>query len=118
VKLLLDEMLPTLIAEQLRDRGADVSAVQERVELRGLADPDLFVVAQREQRAIVTYNRDDFLALDRQYRAEGRGHHGVVILNPSRFPQGPATIGPLIAAIGELCNAPPQYPAFVHWLSS
>jgi hypothetical protein len=111
-------MLPAAIAEQLRDRGADVSAVQERIELRGLVDPELFAVAQREERAIVTYNRDDFLGLDRQYRADGHDHHGIVIVSPTRFPQGPRTIGPLIAAIDALRDAPPQYPAFVHWLSS
>jgi len=118
VKLLLDEMLPAVIAEQLRGRGADVSAVQERAELRGLADVELFALAQREERATVTYNRDDFLALDRQYRADGRDHHGIVIVSPTRFPQGAPTIGPLIAAIDTLRNAPPQYPAFIHWLGS
>jgi predicted nuclease of predicted toxin-antitoxin system len=116
VKLLLDEMLSAVIAERLRGRGHDVSAVQERSELRGLADPDLFEHAQHEQRAIVTYNRDDFLALAREYRAHGREHPGVIILNPRRFPQAAATTGPLITALGVLPNTGSPYPAFVHWL--
>jgi hypothetical protein len=39
-------MLPAVVAEQLRARGHDVSAV---VELRGLADNDLFEHVQAEQ---------------------------------------------------------------------
>ena len=116
MKLLLDEMLSAVIAERLRGRGYDVSAVQERSELRGLADPELFEHAQHEQRAIVTYNRDDFLALDREYRTHGRGHQGVIILNPRRFPQAAATTGPLVTALELLLSKRPPYPAFVHWL--
>jgi hypothetical protein len=109
-------MLSARIAERLRERRHDVSAAQERPVLRGLADPDVFEHAQREQRAIVTYNRDDFLALDRHYRTQGRAHHGVVILNPRRFPQAAATTGALITALELLLNAGPPYPTFVHWL--
>ncbi len=116
MKLLLDEMLSAVIAERLRGRGYDVSAVQDRSELRGLADPDLFEHAQHEQRAIVTYNRDDFLALDREYRARGRAHHGVIVLNPGRFPQSAATTGHLITALESLLGTGSPYPAFVHWL--
>jgi len=116
VKLLLDEMLPAVIAHQLRSRGHDVVAVAEHPELRGLADPDLFAHAQKQVRAIVTYNRDDFLALDRSCRAQGRAHHGIVILNPNRFPQGPPTTGPLIAALDALATTDPPYPSFIHWL--
>ena len=81
-------MLSAVIAEQLRSRSHDIVAVGERPELRGLPDPDLFEHAQQEQRAIVTYNREDFPALDRQCRSQGRSHHGIVILNPRPFPQG------------------------------
>ena len=42
MRLLLDEMLSARIAEQLRDRGHDVTAVDGSPHLRGLADPDLF----------------------------------------------------------------------------
>ncbi len=57
-------MLPAVIAQQLRNRGHDVVAVAELLELRGLPDDELFDHAQRDGRAIVTYNRDDFLTLD------------------------------------------------------
>jgi hypothetical protein len=116
VRLLLDEMLSAVIAEQLRGRDHDVVAVDERPELRGLSDPDLFEHAQRAQRAIVTYNREDFLALDRLYRAEGRDHHGVVILHPRRFPQTGRTVGGLIASLEAFLTAGAPYRGFVHWL--
>ncbi len=86
MKLLLDEMLPATIAEQLRRRGHDVVAVSERPELRGLPDPELFEHSALELRAIVTYSRDDYLELDRHYRAAERNHNGVIILNPRNFP--------------------------------
>jgi Domain of unknown function (DUF5615) len=116
VRLLLDEMLSARIAEQLRSRGNDASAVDELSDLRGLSDPDLFDHAQREGRAIVTYNREDFLALDREYRGRGRDHCGIVILHPRRFPQGAATIGLLVAALETFIAEGPPYPGFVHWL--
>ena len=116
MRLLLDEMLSARIAEQLCERGRDVTAVDGSPHLRGLADPDLFEHAQSEQRAIVTYNRDDFLALDREYRDRGREHYGIVILNPRRFPQSSATIGALVASLDAFIVAGPPYPSFVHWL--
>jgi hypothetical protein len=112
----LDEMLPAAVAEQLRARGHDVSAVVERRELRGLADDGLFEHAQAGQRAIVTYNRDDFLALDRQARAAGRDHAGVVILNPRRFHLAEGNLGALIGALDTLLATEAVYPSFVHWL--
>ena len=116
MKLLLDEMLSRRIAEQLRTRGHDVAAVDEDPGLRGLSDTDLFAHAQRDERAVVTYNRDDFLAMDREYRDRGREHRGIVILHPRRFPQGSATIAALIAALAAFAGAGAPYPSFVHWL--
>lgn len=118
MKLLIDEMLSASVAEQLRQRGRDVVAVDEQHELRGLSDAELFERAQDGGRVVVTYNRDDFLALDRQYRHQGRGHHGVVILNPRRFPQGKGTIGTLVASLEHFLDAGSPYPSFVHWLQA
>jgi len=109
-------MLAAAIAEQLRSHGHDIVAVDENHHLRGLADPDLFDYAQQDRRAVVTYNREDFLALDREYRASEREHHGIVILHPRRFPQGAATTGALIAALGAFDAAGAPYPSFIYWL--
>jgi predicted nuclease of predicted toxin-antitoxin system len=116
VKLLLDEMLSAVVAEQLRGRERDVEAVSERRELRGLTDRDLFEYAQGAERSLVTCNRDDFLELDRLYRGESRTHCGIVILNPRRFPQRPASIGPLVISLERLIAAGAPYESFIHWL--
>jgi hypothetical protein len=116
VKLLLDEMISAVVAEQLRARDFDVEAVSERRELRGLADDDLFEYSQVTQRALVTYNRDDFLELDRRFRGLDRRHNGIVILNPSRFPQGTVSIGPLVSSLDQLISAGAPYESFIHWL--
>lgn len=79
MKLLLDEMWPAVIAEQLRQRGYDVVAVVERKDLRTLSDAELFVVAQTEERAIVTENVPDFRAIASAEILAGRGHVGLVL---------------------------------------
>lgn len=109
-------MLPAEVAGQLRRRGHDVGAVVERGDLRGLSDLDLFERAQGEGRAVVTYNREDFLALDRQYRHEGNDHCGVVIVHPRRFPQREASVGALVRSIESLLTTVRPYQSFVHWL--
>ena len=116
VKFFLDEMLPPRVAVQLRRRGHDVASIAERPEWRGLGDPELFERAQSEGRAVVTSNRDDFLALDREYLSRRRGHHGIVILHPRRFPQGPAGEAPLIASLAAFLVIGPPHAGFVHWL--
>jgi hypothetical protein len=111
VKLLLDEHLPRAISEQLRNRSHDVVAVTERPELRGLSDPDLFERAQSEQRAIATYNTEDFLQLDREYRATERAHAGIVLVS---FPR--KSVGPLVTALTSFLKSGAPYASFVHWL--
>jgi hypothetical protein len=104
------------VAERLRVRERDVEAVSERRELRGLPDLEVFEYARSAERSVVTYNRDDFLELDRRFRSQGRNHSGIVILNPRRFPQGPGSIGPLVKSLDELIAVGPQYESFIHWL--
>jgi predicted nuclease of predicted toxin-antitoxin system len=116
VRLLLDEMISAVVAEQLRARGRHVEAVAERRELRGLTDYDLFEHVQTTQSSLVTYNRDDFLELDRRYRRENRRHFGIVVLNPRRFPQGSLSIGPLVTSLDRVMAAGPPYDSFIHWL--
>ncbi len=116
MKLLLDEMLPATITDALRQRGHDVVAIAEHPELRGLPDPELFEHCTVEVRAIVTYNRDDYLELDRQYRSQERDHNGVVILNPRRFPQGTGTIGALVSSLEAFLSRGSRYPSFIDWL--
>jgi predicted nuclease of predicted toxin-antitoxin system len=86
VKILLDEQISGKVATRLRDRGHDITAVTDDSSLRGLSDLDLFDLAQRQGRALVTYNRSDFEPIIREYAAMNRDHHGLVIVHPTRFP--------------------------------
>jgi predicted nuclease of predicted toxin-antitoxin system len=114
VRLLLDEHLPRVVAEQLRGRSYDVIAVTERSDLRGLPDPELFECAQGEERAMVTYNVDDFLDLDRAYQASERSHAGIVLLSSRRFPR--KSVGPLVNALERFLAGDAPYRSFIHWL--
>ncbi len=118
MRFLLDEMLSARIAERLRALDIDAEAIDRSPELRGLPDAEVFAYSQRERRVLVTYNREDFLALDREYRAQAREHAGIVILNPRRLPQGTASIGPLSAALAAFVETGAPYPSFIHWLSA
>lgn len=86
MKLLLDEQISGKVTDRLRKQGHDVVAATADPALRGLSDPDLFEVAQRQKRVVVSYNRADFEAIVRDYSAAGQEHHGLVIVHPGRFP--------------------------------
>lgn len=114
MKLLLDEQISGKVAERLRDRGHDVAAVTDDPALRGLNDPDLFEVAQRQSRALVTYNRVDFEPIVREYAEMNRGHHGLVIVHPTRFPSG--EFSRLVSAMDRLLKRPDPGRSFLLWL--
>jgi hypothetical protein len=114
VKLLLDEQISGKVAERLRDRGHGVDAVTDDPSLRGLSDPDLFEVAQRQGRALVTYNRVDFEPIVREYAEANREHHGLVIVHPTRFPSW--EFGRLVTAMEILLKGPSLGRSFLIWL--
>jgi Domain of unknown function (DUF5615) len=119
VRLLLDEMYTLVIAEQLRAGGHDVVAVVERTELRGLADTDIFALAQAEQRTVLTENVADFSVIAGDYDQRGQAHYGLVLADSSRYPRGsPATIGRMVTALNVLLNGSPnELPISTrHWL--
>jgi predicted nuclease of predicted toxin-antitoxin system len=114
VKLLLDEHISGKVAERLRGLDLDVAAVTDDPDSRSIADIDVFELAQRERRAVVTYDRGDFEGLIREYAAAGRLHHGLVIVPSSVIPNG--EISRLAAALGALLEGPDLGPSFVIWL--
>jgi Domain of unknown function (DUF5615) len=112
-------MYPQSIAEQLRDRGHDASAVVERSELRALADTDLFALAQTEQCAIITENVPDFIIIANDYDERGQVHHGVVLVPPSSYPRSdPRFVGRMVTALERLLEEHPDTAATSqrHWL--
>lgn len=114
MKLLLDEQISGKVAERLQGRGHDALAVTVDPALRGLSDPDLFEAAQRQKRAVVTYNRADFEAIIREYAAANREHHGLVIIHPVRFPS--QEFSRLATALAGFMDAFPPSKSFVTWL--
>jgi hypothetical protein len=119
LKILLDEMYPSAIAEQLREGKHDAEAVTERSELSSLPDTDIFALAQQEQRAVVTENIDDFSVIADGHDQRSRAHFGLVLVPPSRYPRGsPGTIGRMVTELDRLLGAhsedTPRSPR--HWL--
>lgn len=89
VRYLLDEDLSPVVAETARGLGLDVVSVHE-VGRRGYSDREQLDFATRESRAMVTRNRDDFIALTVEAFRTGRAHSGVLIVSralPNRRPE-------------------------------
>jgi hypothetical protein len=105
VRLLLDEMYPATIAEQLRSRGHDVATLHDSDfrQLEGAADADVFAAAVDERRVLVTENVSDFRRLEGEALARGDSTPGFVFTTNRQFPRGhPATVGRIVAALDEL----------------
>jgi predicted nuclease of predicted toxin-antitoxin system len=107
LKLLLDEMYPSLIADELRDRGHDVMSVHEAPG-RGTADDEVFDHARSDGRAIVTENVRDYRPLAEALLVAGESHAGVVFTTDKRWPRSDP--GALIAALDGLLTAMPEQP--------
>lgn len=114
MKLLLDEQISGKLAERLGKQGVDLVAVAADASLRGLGDPDVFELAQAQERAVVTYNREDFETIVREFAALGREHHGLVIVHPVRFPS--RDFSRLAKALKALSKGEPLGKSFVVWL--
>ena len=107
MRLLIDEMWPRAVAEQVRqhlDAGRDaVVAVVERDDLRSRPDAEIFSAAQEEGRAVVTENVRDFRPLAARRQAQGRVHAGLVLTSNRRWPRARAeTAGRLVVALVDL----------------
>lgn len=49
----------------------------------------------------MTRNVSDFARLDSRWRADGRQHHGVVMIPEQAFPQNRNLVGGLVQALGR-----------------
>ncbi|TQN42147.1 hypothetical protein FHU33_1541 [Blastococcus colisei] len=93
MRLLLDEMYPGRLAEQLRDGGHDVVAVVELPELVGQPDAEVAGRARAEDRVVVTENVVDYAPLD------ATAHAGLLLVNARRWPRTRAGLPRLRAAL-------------------
>jgi hypothetical protein len=102
VRLCLDEHYAAQIAVALRGGGHEVTAVNERPELRGLDDGPLLAVMQTERSALLTENVSDFMPLVQELAARNEDHWGVVFSSPESMPRGTATIGLFVRSLDRL----------------
>jgi len=75
-RLYADEQFPKLVSELLRTMGYDVLTVQEaNNDNLGIADEDVLAFAIKDNRAVITLNRQDFIRLHRS----SSEHCGIVV---------------------------------------
>jgi hypothetical protein len=103
--LLLDEMFPRAMADQLNAKGHDVRAVVADPEFAGLPDEDVLIGAAEAGRVLVTANVKDFMPLDARYRASGRSHAGLVMVSSKTFPQSRTYVVAVTSALDALLAA-------------
>lgn len=120
MKLLLDEHYSPRIAEQLRARGHNVTAVVAQPALAGLADRALITAARRDGRALLTENVGDFMPIATELARTATRHAGIILANPHRFPRSHDGMGRLVDALHEFLVAHPQDDEFadrIAWLA-
>lgn len=116
MKLLIDEMYPATVAEQLRARNHDVASIHDPDfrHLEGTPDEEVFTAAIAARRVLVTENVSDFRRLESEALIRGESIPGLIFTTNRQFPRGhPATIGQLVAALAELLDQPPPISAAV-----
>ncbi len=100
--LLLDEMFPEAMAEQLRAKGHDARAVVATPAFAVLPDEEILIGAAEAGRALVTANIKDFMPIDARYRATGRTHAGLIMVSTKTFPQNRTYIVAVTTALNSL----------------
>lgn len=78
MRLLLDEMCPEALADQLRQAGIDTVTVAQ-LRLTGAPDTDVFTVARGGGRAVLTEHVGDFTRLAADLILAGGHHSGLLV---------------------------------------
>lgn len=83
-----------------------MESVAQRDDLVRQEDAVIFAVAQRERRAVVTENIDDFRALGDLALSRGEPHAGLIFVTNRSFPRpSHANIGDMVRALDQLLAA-------------
>jgi hypothetical protein len=118
LQLVLDEMFSPKIAAALREKGHDVVAVAERIDLRALTDDDLYAWAAGEQRWLLTENVKDFRPIMLHAMQTGGATAGLLFTSSRTFPRSRQNPGPLIDALHTWLSAGPPLPPLIEdWLN-
>jgi predicted nuclease of predicted toxin-antitoxin system len=86
IKLYLDEDVNPLLARDLRRRGYDAVSASEGATL-GLSDREQLDFARGQDRALLTHNRNDFLAIAREYAIKKISHSGILYVPQVKYGQ-------------------------------
>ena len=78
IRLYIDADVHENLASVLRGEGHDAVAAHE-LGLRTLADPDVFSFAGRHRRAILTFNKRDFVPLAADAMRRGEPFSGLIV---------------------------------------
>lgn len=94
-----DEDITDRLSSLLRERGFEAaSALHEGTS--GLSDEEQLVYAAERRWTLLTYNRDDFLALARRWHVAGREHAGIVISRQFSLQE----LGELLRQVSQLLD--------------
>lgn len=97
--LLLDEMYPPHLADELSGRGHDVTAVAADKAHKGAPDDVILSWATESSRCLLTENVADFETLRLQWLEAGRASAGLLYGRDSRHPRDRSSLGRLIKAL-------------------
>lgn len=114
--LLLDEMFSASTTAQLRERGIDASAINERPGARAMSDAEVLATAGNEGRVLVTMNYLDFLELDRGAHVAGKRHNGIIIVRSKKFSNSKSGSAALVEALAIAATKDRSFAGFVSWL--
>ncbi len=80
IRLFTDEMIFIELAPELRSRGYDAeSCVEAGRSGQAISDELQLVYATQQGRALLTFNKTDFLHLDRSWKTAQRAHAGIIV---------------------------------------
>jgi hypothetical protein len=85
IELYLDEDIDSLVATLIRNLGFAATTAREEGRLRR-TDREQLAFATENGKAILTHNRNHYIALANEYYASGRNHYGIIIAR-RRAPQ-------------------------------
>lgn len=81
VRLYANENFPMAMVERLRGFSCDVLTSYDASQAnRGIPDEEVLRFATQQNRTVITFNRDDFVALHRN----GQSHAGIIICKDDR----------------------------------
>ena len=109
MRFYLDEDLSPKVTEILRRLGCHATSTQESGN-RGADDEAQLAYAAQIGAALVTRNRNDFIALTAQFFDEGRAHPGVIVVPQSIPADEPAILAKSLAKLSsKFARGLPQY---------